>query len=163
MPEINPYAAPAAEIHDVETDLEAILAERGQRLGASIVDGLTLMPAAGLNLLLTKKFGGASPSWLLPAGIIGGVLLLVVWGFNLYFLKRDGQTLGKKAVGIRIVRSDGSRATLARLVFARALPVWIINFIPLVNMLVLVDVLFIFGKQRRCIHDHIADTIVVKV
>ena len=66
-----------------------------------------------------------------------------------------------------MIRSDGSEAELWRLIFLRGLPQWLVsglgNLLPIINLLTLADVLFIFGKPRRCLHDYIADTIVVTV
>ena len=59
-------------------------------------------------------------------------------------------------------RTDGAEIELLRIVLLRGLPQWIVSAIPVVNLLTLVDVLFIFGSARRCVHDYIAGTIVVK-
>jgi uncharacterized RDD family membrane protein YckC len=66
-------------------------------------------------------------------------------------------------LGIRVVRRDGSHCGLARIFFARYLPVTLLGAVPFVGGLVsLVDALLIFRDDRRCLHDEIADTIVVK-
>jgi uncharacterized RDD family membrane protein YckC len=57
------------------------------------------------------------------------------------------------------VRADGSRVSLGRLILLRNVVVWILSMIPLFSI---VDALFIFGEARQCLHDKIADTIVVK-
>jgi hypothetical protein len=36
---------------------------------------------------------------------------------------------------------------------------WLISLVPLYSV---IDVLFIFGQTRQCLHDKLADTIVVK-
>ena len=78
-------------------------------------------------------------------------------------LSRRGQSFGKRAMKIRIVRLDGSQpgflhAVLLRM-FVNALP----TAIPVVGRLyTLVDLLFIFRPDRRCLHDRIAGTRVVK-
>lgn len=60
-------------------------------------------------------------------------------------------------------RSDGSRATLARIFWLRNVVNDAIRFVPVLGPLYgLVDVLMIFGGQRRCCHDYIADTIVIR-
>ena len=58
-----------------------------------------------------------------------------------------------------IRRSDGSAASLARLVWLRNVLNGVIALVPFYGI---IDALFIFGEARRCLHDHIADTIVVK-
>lgn len=96
---------------------------------------------------------------------IGWVLYGVVavcWGLaSLWLLHSRGQTVGKALAGLRMVRSDGSRASLGRLLFRRELPIVIANAIPFGALLVGLESLQIFGKTRRCAHDRIADTIVL--
>jgi uncharacterized RDD family membrane protein YckC len=70
--------------------------------------------------------------------------------------------VGKKLAGIRIVRSDGSRAGLRRIFLLRSVVPGVFGAIPLIGpFFSLIDTLFIFGEERRCVHDLIADTIVV--
>jgi uncharacterized RDD family membrane protein YckC len=90
------------------------------------------------------------------------VLTLVVIVINVSLLSRNGQTIGKRAVGTKIVRTDGSKVELSRLIALRWLPVFALRFIPFLGGLAgLADALVIFGSDRRCIHDYIADTIVI--
>ena len=49
--------------------------------------------------------------------------------------------------------------SLGRLIMLRNVVVWILSMIPLFGI---IDVLFIFGEARQCLHDKIADTIVIK-
>jgi uncharacterized RDD family membrane protein YckC len=65
-------------------------------------------------------------------------------------------------LGIKIVRNDGSRAGLGRIFWLRMFVPGLVGAIPLVGGLFgLIDPLFIFGEEKRCLHDLIADTIVV--
>jgi uncharacterized RDD family membrane protein YckC len=76
---------------------------------------------------------------------------------------KNGQTIGKRIVGIKVVRTDFSRATLGRIFWLRNVVNAIPGAIPYVgNVYGLVDHLFIFGESRQCVHDKIADTVVVK-
>ncbi len=84
-------------------------------------------------------------------------------GINWVFL-RNGQTIGKRAMGIRIVDLNGAVLPVQRLLGLRYLPWWAASIVPFVGgLFVLIDALFIFRKDRRCIHDHIAGTKVVQV
>ena len=74
-----------------------------------------------------------------------------------------GQTVGKALLGVRIVRSNGERASLAQLLFVRYGVGYVMTIVmPVGQIYGMVDVLLIFRASRRCLHDLIADTIVVK-
>lgn len=164
LPPSNPYAAPLARVEvPVSDDVE--LAGRGARLGAVILDNVFV---AGLAMIaavvLPQMEKNNQETALIVFGLVMGLGLIILLGFNLYYLHRDGQTLGKKIVGIRILRSDGSHCELWRIIVLRFLPVGLLGAIPLLGPIVsLVDALMIFGEERRCLHDLIADTIVVNV
>ena len=162
----NPYSPPAAVVAD-ETPREQELAGRGTRLGAVFADGV-FFGLSFVPLFVVLAMVGNKPDRLDIAGwvavAVGVVALVGVVGANCYFLQRSGQTLAKKMLGIRVVRRDGSHCGLARIFFARYLPVTVLGLIPFVGGLVsLVDALLIFRDDRRCLHDEIADTIVVRV
>lgn len=93
--------------------------------------------------------------------LLGGFLIFM--GIQLFFLIRDGQTLGKKAFSIKIVDANsGKPASWATLIFMRGLFSGVLSVIPYVGTIyALVDALFIFRADKRCIHDHMAGTIVV--
>jgi uncharacterized RDD family membrane protein YckC len=77
-------------------------------------------------------------------------------------VKRNGQTIAKKWLGIKVVRSDGSPASVGRIFWLRNVVNAIPGFIPLLGAVYsLVDHCLIFGERRRCLHDLIADTQVV--
>ena len=57
------------------------------------------------------------------------------------------------------IRTDGSPASLGRLFWLRNVVNGLISVVPLYGF---VDMLFIFGESRQCLHDKIAGTIVVK-
>jgi uncharacterized RDD family membrane protein YckC len=160
MADMNPYAAPKAVVDDVSTEIE--LATRRQRLNAAVLDALVFGLCVFGCVLLFGRDGG-------PLGKAAGTTLGIgiPAAINLWMLHRFRATIGKRSTGIRMVRSDGSEAELWRLIFLRGLPQWLVsslgNPLPIINLLTLADVLFIFGKPRRCLHDYIADTIVVTV
>lgn len=168
LPPTNPYAAPAARLDDYRgSQLE--FADRGIRLVAKIVDGLAFGLIAVIAIvaaIVLPELDGNSQAQgivgiaLLVIGIAAFVGLLV---YNLLMLQRYGQTIGKRMFNIRIVRTDGSPCDLVRIIFARWLPVTLLGAIPLFGSIIgLVDPLMIFRNDQRCMHDLIADTIVVK-
>ena len=156
----NPYAAPAAHVAQPVVD-SPIKADRATRLGAAIVDNILYSVAFVPGMLVLQgavSFG--------TTGVVVSSLLAIA-GFALFFynltlLQRDGQTLAKRWLGIRIVRKNGKSASLGRLFWLRmALPA-AISMIPLIgNFFGLLNALAIFGQEKRCLHDLFADTIVV--
>ena len=163
----NLYAPPQAEVSDVETFEEHEPAERGVRLGAAILDTLILFLAVGLPLLIAVGFSFTrliDPSlYLGPLVLFAVVPALALIGITIYFVHRNGQTIAKRMLGIKVVRTDGSPASLARIFWLRNVVNALPGMVPFIgNFYSLVDSLFIFGEKRKCVHDHIADTIVVK-
>ena len=74
------------------------------------------------------------------------------------YVSANRQTIAKKWLSIKVVRADGSRATLGRIFLLRNFLNIALSLIPLYGI---IDSLFIFSESRQCLHDKIADTIVV--
>ena len=141
-----------------------------QRLAASLLDGLVSLPAV-IPLVLAMApledsdvapvLTGSQWTWLAVAVL----WLLAVMVINLVLLTKRGQTLGKKWMGIRIARiEDDGNPGFVKAVLLRGFVNGLISSIPLLGPVYsLVDICFIFRGDRRCIHDHIAGTRVVKV
>lgn len=164
LPPHDPYAAPRAVVTEVY-DNDLLLADRGIRLVAAIVDGVIYLVIglfAGVLLpMLADRSGNEAVA--MAVALLSVLAFLVVLGINIVWLHRYGQSIGKRIFGIRIVRTDGSPCSLLRVIFARWLPVTLLGAIPLVGYIVsLADPLMIFRSDYRCLHDLIADTIVVK-
>jgi uncharacterized RDD family membrane protein YckC len=103
--------------------------------------------------------GGA----LTALAIVMALSFFAVLGYQCYLLSTRGQTLGKKWLGIKILKLDGSPPGFPAAVALRVLVNGLIGLIPVVGgIYVLVDTLLIFRDDRRCIHDLIAGTRVVK-
>jgi len=87
------------------------------------------------------------------------VAVLIVFLYQVALLTKEGQTVGKKALGIRIVKMDtGENGGFIPNVLLRLIVNGLIWAIPLYG---LIDILFIFRSDRRRIHDLIAGTQVV--
>ena len=83
---------------------------------------------------------------------------------NSYFLSQRAQTIGKVITHIQIVNyDDGLPAPLRRTVLLRYLPMVVAGLIPVAGLLVILDPWFIFRADHRCLHDHTAGTVVVKL
>lgn len=169
MDEQNFYAAPQAEIEAGQGSQwwmgDAMLAGRGQRLAAAIVDGIAVgVPYVPILIFsVMVEIGSIGEAALLGAVLLTACGYLVLMGLNLYWLYDNGQTVGKKLLGIKIVRSDlRTRASLPRIIFLRVIPVWIIANVPCIgSMILLGNYVAIFSGEQRCGHDYVADTHVV--
>ncbi|MEP7099651.1 MAG: RDD family protein [Burkholderiales bacterium] len=166
-PDKNPFAPPTAHVADIASSGALELGGRGARLGASIID--TLIQLAVYYALAFTVFSALMPTSTSTGSIVGRFALQLIASFALfilvqgYLLATQGQTIGKKLLGLRIVRSNGERASVVRLIGLRYFLGWIIAVIPVVGMVyALVDCLMIFRESHQCIHDNIADTMVIK-
>lgn len=168
----NPYSPPVSDpyIPLPESDGDLPLASPLTRLGSAIIDGVIqiaiflvireLLALAGITSLL-KLFGGRSDESGFATGIVEVVFFyLIHWRF----LASTGQTIGKKITKIKIVTMEGKKPSMLALCVWRYGVIQAMTFLPsMFGFLSLLDVLFIFRKDRRCIHDLIAGTRVVQI
>jgi len=171
----NPYWASKASIVDVTSSCKIEPAGRLVRLCAGVFDFLILY---AIYILFFGPFGRVLVHILVP----GTAVYLVI---NFRLLRDHGQTVGKYIFKTRIVRSDGTPANIWRILFRRYFLMFIILLIIFIGLvfiigfvnrdfviefirgyfycMVLIDILPFFRSSRKCLHDIIADTIVVKV
>jgi uncharacterized RDD family membrane protein YckC len=171
----NQYAPPKSRVADVSTAGPVEKADRSKRLAAVLVDGVIFLVAwlpalVSMGPALMAGWRGASRAdvsammsaaaglWFSVSGILSLVLLLITANF----VRKNGQTIGKKIIGIKVVRSDGSKATLGRIFWLRNFVSSLPGAIPFLgNFWGLIDALMIFRDSKKCLHDNIADTIVI--
>src|SRR5688572_15704615 len=130
----NPYAPPKATVRDISSpDTSLVFADRGTRLGAAILDGIIFMAMVYVPLIIVMVLGammtgpGASdPETRDTVGtmaLVGFGLAAVgfaVWCIMTYRrVKENGQTIAKKMLNIKVVRSDGSPASVGRIFWLR--------------------------------------------
>jgi len=140
-------APPQAPAHAM-TMIAQTPASRGSRLLAVIVDTAAFLALYLVALVFNE-----------PMIAVVGLMALVAC--QIYFLSSLGQSIGKKVMGIRIVKNTtGENGGFGTNVLVRLIANGILGFVPLYS---LVDVLFIFRQDRRCLHDLIAGTKVVEV
>ena len=163
----NPYAPPTAVVLDVDDPRVATtLADRGTRLGALILDSIIFMAMVYLPLFMTigmtamRSDGRDLANGAAVAGFVLAAAGFIAWSWlTIVYVNRNGQSIAKKITGIKVVRSDGSPAALGRIFWLRNILNGVLGLIPLYA---LIDALFIFADSQQCLHDKIADTIVVK-
>ena len=165
MTDKNPYATPEAEVSVPDGGVDE-LASLGARFGGAIIDGViamaTIWPAMYFFGLFERAMEGQqSMGDLVGGAVLGFALFLVING---YLLANRGQTVGKMLVKTRIVSVDDRKILpIGKLILLRYLPVSVVAYVPLIGpILNLVNILFIFREDRRCVHDHIAGTVVIK-
>lgn len=165
----NPYAATQQNLSFNTAAKNVELADRGTRFAAVLLDGLiafVIMAVFGIiAAILVAIIGKENNAAII--GVVGGLGAIVVIGFvvmQLVLIARYGQTLGKRIMKIRVVRTGtDEKCGLGRYFWLRGFVTGLLGAIPFVGWLVsLGDPLMIFREDRRCLHDHIADTEVVK-
>jgi uncharacterized RDD family membrane protein YckC len=146
----------------------------GARFAGAVVDGVVnvvVVGAAGDLLVINRDALNFDPS---QAVVDVGKMVLRVcsrWGaavmaIQAILITRRGQSIGKIVVRTRIVDLNGKPVGFVRGVLLRA---WV--FVPIglllpdgvASMVSLADALFIFRKDRRCLHDLVAGTRVIQL
>ena len=156
-------------------------ADRLMRLASAALDffisvlcampGALVLGTAFLDIVIAVARGQQPDvSQINPGRLLIGFALLGLASFTLllvqiYLVSTRGQTIAKRILGLRIVRyTDGSNPGFVHGWLLRALVPGIIGILPMVgNVFTIVNYCFIFRDDRRCLHDLIADTRVVKV
>jgi uncharacterized RDD family membrane protein YckC len=168
----SPYQPPSSdELPPSSSDRDSSIARRAtllERFAAVMLDGLVSFAVLGPLEYKAGIFDGF-PNHLrqpkLGQDALWAAISFAVWfALNAYLLRKNAQTIGKRILRIRIVNAaDGAPARLWKVALLRYLPFSLVVLIPQVGPFVsLLDAVFIFRRDRRCIHDHIADTIVIK-
>lgn len=141
------------------------LASRWRRLGGYLLD----LFIVGMILYLLMSLTGTVEQLRSEAGMSIGqqliwaaVSLALFVALNGYLLAKDGRTLGKQLVGTQIVDLDGELLPLGKLIGLRYAIFILLALIPILGPLIgLLDSLWIFGREKRCLHDILAGTKVV--
>jgi uncharacterized RDD family membrane protein YckC len=164
----NPYAPPASGAEQASMPLPADrpqeLASCSSRLIAHIIDHAVVFgPSITLAAIYgAVSYGGDNRAY--APLVTGAFWVLVVAGAIAQLLVQDrlGQSLGKRLMAIRVVRLDGAPPSMLTIVFGRNLSTMVMGSVAF-GLAALVDALMIFGDERRCLHDRIAGTRVVRV
>jgi len=183
------YSPPSSDVNagGLAPGLGAELAGRGTRLTAATLDGLLisvpLLPLLAVGIYYGMRiqmevvragvgersamFSAIGTSeltgWLMGVATLGCLGALGVASYQWSLISRTGQSLGKKWTDIRIERIDGARVTFGTGVVLRNWVPKLMGAVPYLGVLFhLIDCLFIFREDRRCLHDHIAGTRVIR-
>lgn len=152
--------APLPEVDTPIVDPVLVVAPAGARLIGAFIDFVLV---AGIDLAVvyfTLKICDLAfaQALTLPMAPLVSFLVLLNGSYLSTFVAASGQTIGKMAVGIRVIPADpaSGRVSFSQAVvraagyLVSALPVGL-GFLPA-----------FFGQDRRALHDRLADTRVVK-
>jgi uncharacterized RDD family membrane protein YckC len=138
------------------------------RVGAVLIDGLILGAIAALLVFvvflalmprIASSAGAPDTAMMFATAMVGIVYLFILAGaacYEAFFVARSGATIGKKAVGLKVVMPDGGPVSLGRAFgryFAKML-----SGIPLYFGFIMVG----FDSEKRGLHDYICNTRVIR-
>ena len=148
---------------------EDILATRGSRFSAYIIDELIFLAIFMLSFYVTGSTVAIVQLILMifvgPIAFILNVAAayIIFLGVNCYFLNKTGQTIGKKVMRIYIADLNGRKAQLAPILGMRMALMFLLTMIPFVGWIIgLANICFIFKEDRRMLHDLLASTVVLQ-
>lgn len=164
----SPYTPPSAELAShgaVVHGGSVVLAGFWKRVAASIIDSFIVALGGGvigavIGGIIGAMFGlngglGAGGS-LLISGVTNLLSIAVTAGYYAYFHSSTQQaTLGKMAIGIKVVRGDGEPISLARGI-GRYFATWLSSIILGIGFLMAA-----FTERKQALHDMVCDTLVV--
>jgi len=140
----------------------------GSRFLAAVVDTLIILVLQGVvNLTLLAlvlslfrdrlDFDNPAAGWLVAA--FGLIAFAFFWGYYIFFeMLWNGQSPGKRWVGLRVIRTDGTPITLTESIVRNL--VRIVDFLPAYYGVGVVT-MFVNGQSRR-LGDLAAGTLVVR-
>lgn len=149
--------------------LSIVYASFGRRFAASLLDGIIVGIASGIisfiigivTGIILVTIGGSSKDLgkMIVSGLVQIVNLTLTMGYYIYFIGKEGQTLGKKALGIKVVKKDSQQAPGYMSAFLREVVGKIVSSL----VFGLGFLWMLWDKDKQTWHDKIAGTIVIKI
>ncbi|PJF31373.1 MAG: hypothetical protein CUN51_03315 [Candidatus Thermofonsia Clade 1 bacterium] len=159
---ISSFSEPVAPVYKAKPESGVVYAGFGIRFAAVLIDGIVLFI---IGLIVGTLYAALTP---LPRSmdevqrqslILNLIGLATSTLYYIYFLtNRDGQTPGKAAVGIRIVKLDGTRLTAWDAILRNVIGYTISSLIFFLGYLWI-----LFDDRKQGWHDKLARTVVVRV
>jgi uncharacterized RDD family membrane protein YckC len=119
------------------------------------LQGVILFLFAGLLSLLLNGYDGDSIVMISLGWLLGSSVGVV---YYVYFTAFGGQTPGKMALRIKVVRTDSSALTLGRAFYRETLCKFVSGIILGIGYLMVA-----FDEKKQGLHDRMADTYVVRL
>ncbi|MGL0788439.1 RDD family protein [Xanthomonas translucens] len=168
----SPYAAPAATLGEEPRfvgDGEVVQAGFWKRTAAYLIDGMLVgIVSQVIQFVIMLGFfgfsglgGGRTPDFSSASGILMLVLAYLVplamsaLYFGLFHASTKQATLGKMAIGIKVVRTDGSRISVGRGI-GRYFGFLLSSLTLFIGFLMAA-----FTERKQALHDMLCDTLVV--
>jgi uncharacterized RDD family membrane protein YckC len=130
------------------------------RLAAALIDIVLLGAIDAAVLVFTLRATGldmtAADLAVLSPVPLGGFFVLLAFGYLVGFTAGGGQTIGKMALGLRVLSDDGTQVDLAGAVLRS------LGALAAVLTLGLLYVPVLITSDRRAVHDRLSGTRVVK-
>lgn len=119
------------------------------------LQGVILFLFAGLLSLLLRGYNSDSLLMISLAWLLSGSISIV---YYVYFTAFGGQTPGKMALRIKVVRTDSSSLTLGRAFYREVIGKFVSGIILGIGYLMIA-----FDEKKQGLHDRMADTYVVRL
>lgn len=161
----------------LDTVLSNSLAARTKRLVARIIDVIMLVFVFIVGYYFSNITGlnNVSNDGLFSYKMFRYCLVMqaIYFIINYKFLL-NGQTIGKKIMRIRVVTLSNTIPSISSIYLVRYLLVGLIfsavsflNFryfnMNVLNFAFVIDLIFVFSRSRRCLHDYLAGTKVINI
>lgn len=153
------------------------LADFGKRLGARVIDLLIVtVPLFLIQLpfgnrrymvdtdkgedvteVITKSYGGSGLIWTL-------ISIIAYVGYDWWFTKKNGQTIGKKSLGLRVAMLNDGSVPTSNASLARAAVLWIPTLVCCFCLwpIALIISMLVDKPYKQALHDKVAKTVVVR-
>ena len=161
----NIYEAPAAELENETNTVDALpLARRRARFVSAMIDGLIASVPSWILIFILGYDKFFDESLVNPYAVASGFLTAIVYmAINYRGLTSSGQTIGKRIMNNKVVDLEGNVPS-SKQIFKRYGFYLGTGLIPVIGgLFVLINELFILGREKRCLHDQVAATRVVRL
>lgn len=128
------------------------------RFAAAFIDGIILMIPAGIIQAVIgmaiaisgmPDFMGSTMSW-----IIG---MAITWAYAIFMIHNYQATLGKMALGIKVISGEGGNLPLGKIVLRETLGKIVSSYLTLMIGYIIAG----FTERKRALHDMIAGSVVI--
>ena len=148
-----------------------------RRAGAQVIDGIVVLVGAFAMLAVVGAIAGGGFLVDDAAGWVGVIVGGLIWGLfavvaallyaPLMMAKTNGQTLGRMATGIRVVRANGKPIDFGYAVLREVVVKWLLfNVVGgsvTFGLAWLIDDLWpLWDEENRALHDMVVDSRVIR-